>query len=68
MTAEVQLNWRKVSLMNLKHDISAILYYPAMHVYMSIYPITSMVHLFSLEMLIDDVLDFDLRASILDSK
>lgn len=54
--------------MNLKHDINAILYYPAMHVYVSIYLITPTVHLFPLEMLIRDILDFDLRASVLDTK
>jgi len=48
--------------MNLKHDNNAILYYPAKHVYMSIYLITLMVHLLLLEMLIHDVLDFNLHA------
>lgn len=51
--------------MVLKHNINAILYYLAMHVYMSIYLITPMVHLFPLEMLIHYILDFDLYASVL---
>lgn len=54
--------------MDLKHDINAILYYPAMHGYVSIYLITPVAPLFPLEMPIHDVLDFDLCASVLDTK